>query len=83
MQTAKIENGRDKLSAAKAKQDKAIYVTVPASVAYNLDRMNKVTELVLGRLGCPGCHSGFDIRYLQETRFRFNERLEMQDVQQF
>lgn len=54
-----------------------IRVKVPASVAFDLGRMNKVTESVLGRLGCPACHSGFDIRFDIEREFIFNERLEM------
>lgn len=53
-----------------------IQVTVPVSVANDLKKMRKVTETVLGRLGCSGCHSGFDIRFLDESRFRFNEKLE-------
>jgi len=55
--------------------DKPIYVTVPASVAYDLGKMKKVTETVLGKLGCPGCHSGFDIRFDFERRFAFDEKL--------
>jgi hypothetical protein len=63
---------------AKAAFDKAskpIYVTVPASVAFDLGKMNKITETVLGKLGCPGCHSGFDLRFDFERRFAFDEKL--------
>lgn len=60
-----------------SKKDTAIHVTVPAKVAYNLKDMQKVTETVLDRLGCPACHSGFDIRFDFERRFNFNENLEM------
>jgi hypothetical protein len=56
--------------------DRTILVTVPASVAFDLDKMQTISKNVLGRLGCPGCHSGFDIRYIMERRFRFNENLE-------
>jgi hypothetical protein len=55
--------------------DKAIYVTVPVSVAYDMGKMHKITETVLGKLGCPGCHSGFDIRFDFERRFAFDEKL--------
>ena len=34
-------------------------------MAYDLKKMQKVTANVLGRLGCPACHSGFDIRFIQ------------------
>lgn len=59
------------------KRDTAIHVTVPAKVAYNLKDMQKVTATVLDRLGCPACHSGFDIRFDFERRFNFNENLEL------
>ena len=54
-----------------------IRVKVPASVAYDFGKMTKITESILGKLGCPGCHSGFDIRFDIERDFIFNERLEI------
>jgi hypothetical protein len=54
---------------------KVIHVVVPARVAYDLDSMNKVTKEVLNDLGCPGCHSGFDLRFDFETQFRFDLNL--------
>ncbi len=54
--------------------DKAIYVSVPATIAFDLQSMNKITASVLNRLGCPECHSGFDIRFDMERRFIFNEQ---------
>lgn len=59
---------------------KTIRVTVPASVAYNLGKMQKATELVLKRLGCDGCHSGFDIRFDVATRFQVDEKLQLHEV---
>jgi len=50
----------------------AVRVTVPASIARDLDRMAVVTKDVLGRLGCPQCHSGFDIRFDIEREFFVN-----------
>jgi hypothetical protein len=50
----------------------AVRVSVPASVARDLDVMAKVTKEVLGRLGCPNCHSGFDIRFDIEREFFVN-----------
>ena len=46
-----------------------VYVSVPSQVFHNFDKMHSVTKEVLGRLGCPGCHSGFDIRFQQEVEF--------------
>jgi len=40
-----------------------VNVRIPAGFAHNFDAMQKVTRTVLGKLGCEGCHSGFDIRY--------------------
>lgn len=56
---------------------KTVHVTVPVSVANNFDKMQRVTKTVLGKLGCSGCHSGFDIRFIQEMQFVFNEKLQM------
>lgn len=66
------------ISKRVASPDKAIYVSVPASVAFDFKKMQRVTETVLGKLGCPGCHSGFDIRFDIERRFQFNEKLEIE-----
>jgi hypothetical protein len=41
---------------------KAVRVSIPASVASNVDGLKKSIGSVLGRLGCPACCSGFDIR---------------------
>ncbi|HSH66254.1 MAG TPA: hypothetical protein VLB84_10760 [Bacteroidia bacterium] len=65
-------------SVLREKIDKPIYVTVPASTAYDLGKMRKVTEIVLGRLGCASCHSGFDLRFDFERRFVFDEKLALQ-----
>lgn len=56
---------------------KPVRIRVPASVASDLGQMHKVTELVLERLGCPSCHSGFDLRFDIERAFLFNEKLEI------
>ena len=49
-----------------------VRVSVPASIARDLERMQGVTKEVLGRLGCPNCHSGFDIRFDIEREFFVN-----------
>ncbi|UII23154.1 hypothetical protein [Fulvivirga ligni] len=55
--------------------DKTIRISVPVKVANNLDQMNKITASVLNQLGCPGCHSGFDLRFDIERQFAFDEKL--------
>jgi len=46
-----------------------VHVTIPAAAASDLKVMQKITANVLGKLGCLGCHSGFDIRYIQEELY--------------
>jgi hypothetical protein len=48
-----------------------VHVFVPRT---DLDTLNKVTGVVLGKLGCGQCHSGFDIRFNQERIFVLNEQ---------
>ncbi len=57
--------------------NKTVHVTVPVSLANNLQQMQKITKTVLGRLGHASCHSGFDIRFIQEWQFSFNEKGQM------
>ncbi len=57
-----------------------VRVTIPATVAYNLDRMRKVTDSILDRLGCSNCHSGFDLRFDIERQFVVDEKLNVRVV---
>jgi hypothetical protein len=45
---------------------RSVRVTVPFTALQNLDQMRMITQKVLERLGCPACHSGFDIRFRHE-----------------
>jgi len=42
-------------------QGNAVVVRVPGEVMYSAERSQAVVRSVLGRLGCPGCHSGIQI----------------------
>ena len=53
---------------------KAVRVTVPVSIAGNLDKFKGVIEQTLGRLGCPACCSGFDIFIANEREFVFDKQ---------
>lgn len=56
-----------------------IYVT--RDVAFNLKKMNKVTENVLSRLGCEGCHSGRILDFRQIEQYATNPTtLEIQEL---
>ena len=48
---------------------RTVHLVVPREVAFSLEKIQKVTVNLLGRLGCPQCHSGFDIRFIQERDF--------------
>lgn len=60
---------------AAASGGRAVQVTIPAEVAFDLDRFQRVQRDILGRLGCMACCSGWDIRYDVERRFIVDARL--------
>jgi hypothetical protein len=55
-------------------KSKPVYVAVPPKL--DLKGVNTITERTLGILGCPNCHSGFDIRFLQEQVILVDKKLE-------
>ena len=58
---------------------KNIYVTVPVETANKAANMARITKEVLGKLGCLGCHSGFNIRFILDggEMFKFNEKFDI------
>ena len=52
---------------------KPVYVAVPPKL--DLKGVLQITEKTLGILGCPNCHSGFDIRFIQESIIVFDKAL--------
>ena len=56
---------------------RTVRVAVPVNIAFNLDRMQGATKQILTLLGCGGCHSGWDIRFLMEQNFVVNEKGEV------
>jgi hypothetical protein len=61
-------------------------ILLPGRVDGDLESIERVTRDVLGRLGCPGCHSGFDLRFriLEETMkqpaFKVDQELNVEEV---
>jgi hypothetical protein len=55
--------------------ERVVRVRVPATVAFDLGSMKKVTASILDRLGHSSCHSGWDIRFDLETNFRVDQKL--------
>jgi hypothetical protein len=49
-----------------------INVYVTRDIAFNLEKMNKVTAQVLDRIGCGGCHSGRILFFHQLENFVVN-----------
>lgn len=43
------------------KEGNTVQVRVSADVMFNLEKAQAVQKKVLGRLGCPGCTSGFNL----------------------
>ena len=46
-----------------------VNITVPARVAFDLDRMQGIIKQVAAELGHEPCHSGFDFRFQQQLEF--------------
>ncbi len=44
-------------------QPSIVRVALPADIAFNLGKFQKVQKDILGRLGCMACCSGWDIRW--------------------
>jgi hypothetical protein len=58
-----------------------VRVNVPMSVAYDLEKMQKVTADVLDKLGCGGCHSGRILDFVHMDEFVVNPAtLEVEEI---
>lgn len=68
-------NIQERFLSSDPKLDRTVRVSIPAKVAFDLDSMQQVTANILERLGCPACHSGWDIRFDMERQFLVDEKL--------
>jgi hypothetical protein len=60
---------------------RGVNVFVTHEVAFNLERMQRVTQEVLNRLGCGGCHSGRILQFQMLDDFVVNAKtLEVQEI---
>lgn len=48
-----------------------VTINAPREVMYDLKKLQRVQEVVLGKLGHAGCYSGFDIRWRQFEELGF------------
>jgi len=46
-----------------------VFIGVPHRTDGDLKTVFRITENVLGKLGCGGCHSGFDLRWTNDPIF--------------
>ncbi|HYL99151.1 MAG TPA: hypothetical protein VEZ90_09370 [Blastocatellia bacterium] len=46
-----------------------VTVRLSADAGNDITKLKNTVAQVAGRLGCPGCHSGFDIFFAQEVEF--------------
>jgi hypothetical protein len=66
---------KDSNSMSSAVGNRVVNVTIPAEVAFDLDRFSKVQKDILGQLGCMACCSGFDIRWEFARQFHVDSKL--------
>lgn len=59
---------------------RAVRLTIPAKVAYNLDSFQESIADLVDRLGCLRCFSGVDCTFQLERDFVVNEALQLSSV---
>ena len=58
-----------------------VRIYVPSSASNDFEQMQKITATVLGKLGCPGCHSGRILDFITLQEFVVNPAtLEVQEL---
>ena len=65
------------------KPGSTVTVHLGARARPNIKSVQKIVENALGRLGCGGCFSGFDIRFTHIDDFVVNPRTFEVNEQQF
>jgi hypothetical protein len=60
--------------------ERIVSVAVPFKVSFQLEGMQRITASVLERLGCPKCHSGWDIRFDISRTFVVDEKLNIREM---
>ncbi len=65
------------------KPGSAVSVHLGSRAIPNIKSVQKIIESTLGRLGCGGCFSGFDIRFTHVDDFVVNPRTFEVNEQQF
>lgn len=76
-------DGFEDFSARSDQMARTVRVTIPASVAFDLDRFQEVQRSILDKLGCRACCSGWDIRFDLQRRFLVDEQAKIREVGTF
>jgi hypothetical protein len=57
-----------------------VRVSIPPEVHNDLAKFQKIQKELLGKLGCLGCCSGWDIRFNVQRQFVLDGKLALQEV---
>jgi hypothetical protein len=63
------------ISQAAVRYDGVVRITIPAGVAYDLDRFTKLMTGIAERLGCRPCFSGAACLFITERNFVVDPQL--------
>jgi hypothetical protein len=57
-----------------------VVVRVAGDSLFDLKKFNQIQASILGRLGCGGCTSGYDISWLHINDFHVDDKLNIVDL---
>jgi hypothetical protein len=60
--------------------NRPVSVRAPAEVVFDLEKAQEIQRDILGRLGCPACCSGIDIRFILENEFVVDADLNIREA---
>lgn len=75
-----MSKNKEQLRVDASRPRRAVRLTLPASVAYDLKTLQKGLATFAERLGHRACFSGIECTFLTERDFVINERLEISQV---
>lgn len=61
-------------------QANVVRVSIPSEIHSDLAKFQRVQKEILGKLGCPACCSGWDIRFNVQKQFLVDGKLAVQEV---
>jgi hypothetical protein len=70
---------KDAMGSRALRGGQTVHVSLPASVAFDLDRFQDIQRSILDKLGCGACCSGWDIRFDLQRQFLVDEKLNIRE----